>query len=70
MSLSLLDQLCDAAAVVDCEGLPFAINKFTQSDYVIANQGGDKQKLTIKGTHPVTTAQEPMEDELDSFVIK
>jgi murein DD-endopeptidase len=63
-------QLCDAAAVVDCEGLPFAINKFTHSDYVIAGQGGDKQTLTIKGSHPVTTAEEPMEDELDSFVTK
>jgi hypothetical protein len=60
-------QVCDAPSFPASEGLPFAIDHFTQQDYKIDKApNGQPKALTVKSSHSMTR-QEPMEDELDSF---
>jgi hypothetical protein len=59
-------QLCDGPSLINCEGLPFAIANFTRSKYSVDKNHAGQSALTIHATQHVS-AEEPMEDELDSF---
>jgi murein DD-endopeptidase MepM/ murein hydrolase activator NlpD len=59
-------QLCDGPSLINCEGLPFAIANFTRSKYSVDKNDAGQPALTIHATQHVS-AEEPMEDELDSF---
>ena len=62
-------QLCDAPSFVASNGIPFAIDSFTVTDYKIVEKSDVPVKLDRRGSHRVTN-EEPMENQLVSFGAK
>lgn len=60
-------QLCDAPSFLKSEGLPFAIAQFERDEHHLEKSASGADKLVISASHKIDN-QEPMENELDSFV--
>lgn len=59
-------QICDAPSFLASNGIPFAFDSFTMTDYKIVEKSGEPIELERRGSHRVTN-EEPMENQLVSF---